>query len=307
MNYNDWLCEWLVTCVKPMVKPRTFEHYNNIVRLQIAPELGNKQLSDLSVSVLQKFAAGLTQKYARSTVMGIINVVKSSLAGAYRFGLVSKSFSGGIKCPKTGEKQIECFTSAEQKKIERYVFESGNDKLFWIVFALYTGLRIGELLALKWGDFDMKHCVVYVNKTCRDSWREGEYEKIIDTPKTETSRRKIPMPKQLSPWIKAVKKRSKSRFAVSGKNGEVISIRSYQRSFELLLKQLKLPHRGFHALRHTFATRALECGMDIESLSKILGHKNPNMTLKHYAHSFMEHQNTMMNKLGKLLIVSSGP
>ena len=82
---------------------------------------------------------------------------------------------------------------------------------------------------------------------------------------------------------------------------KIISVRSYQRSFELLLKKLKIEHKGFHALRHTFATRALECGMDIKSLSEILGHKNTNTTLNRYVHSLLEHKQDMMNKLGKLL------
>ena len=79
-----------------------------------------------------------------------------------------------------------------------------------------------------------------------------------------------------------------------------VSIRSYQESFSNLLKRIGVPHEGFHALRHTFATRAIECGMDVKSLSEILGHKNPTITLKKYVHSLMEHKKDMMNKLGKL-------
>lgn len=82
---------------------------------------------------------------------------------------------------------------------------------------------------------------------------------------------------------------------------EPVSVRSYQRSFELLQKKLKIPRRGFHSLRHTFATRALECGMDVKTLSEILGHKNPTITLNRYVHSLMEHKRDMMNRLGKLL------
>lgn len=86
-----------------------------------------------------------------------------------------------------------------------------------------------------------------------------------------------------------------------GNGSKIITVRSYQRSFELLLKKQKIPHHGFHALRNTFATRAIECGMDVKSLSEILGHKNPTITLKRYVHSFMEHKREYMNRLGKLL------
>lgn len=114
------------------------------------------------------------------------------------------------------------------------------------------------------------------------------------------ARRVIPLPKQLLPLLKGIKKKSDSPFVVSA-NGKPVSIRSYQRSFELLLKRLNIPHKGFHSLRHTFATRALECGMDVKTLSEILGHKNPTVTLNRYAHSLMEHKADMMNRLGKLL------
>lgn len=124
---------------------------------------------------------------------------------------------------------------------------------------------------------------------------------MIDTPKTECSERVIPIPKQLLTRLIEYKKLSSGSYVVFGKGVHGAQIRSYQKSFELLLNRLNLPHKGFHSLRHTFATRALECGMDVKTLSEILGHKNPTITLKRYAHSMLEHKTEMMNKLGKLL------
>lgn len=94
-------------------------------------------------------------------------------------------------------------------------------------------------------------------------------------------------------------KNAKSSYIIEN-NGKPISTRTYQRNFETLLKRLRIPHRGFHALRHTFATRAMECGMDVKTLSEILGHKNATVTLNRYAHSFMDHKKDMMNRIGKL-------
>ena len=203
--------------------------------------------------------------------------------------------------PKPREKEVSCFSVAEQKKIERAIRESGKDRLFGIVLCLYIGLRIGELMALTWEDIDLQRGALSVNKTCRDRWKNGQYLRQLDTPKTVSSKRIIPIPKQLLPYLRAIKKRSLSAFLISGKNGKNVPLRSYQKTFERLLKREDIPHKGFHALRHTFATRALECGMDVKTLSEILGHKNATITLNRYAHSLLEHKQEMMNKLGKLL------
>ena len=97
-----------------------------------------------------------------------------------------------------------------------------------------------------------------------------------------------------------MKRKAKNQYVIS--NGEKpLMVRSYQRSFERLLKRLQIPHKGFHSLRHTFATRALEIGVDVKTLSEILGHKNANVTLQRYAHSMPEHKKEVMNKIGKLL------
>ena len=206
-----------------------------------------------------------------------------------------------IKYPKTNEKHVECFSLQEQKIIEQYVLNSKKDKLLGIIICLYTGLRIGELLALEWNDIDFKLNIISINKSCYDSKNsKGEYERIITTPKTTSSIRIIPIPKQLIIILHKIKNSSHSINIISN-GSKIVSIRSYQKSFELILKKLNISHKGFHSLRHTFATRALECGMDVKTLSEILGHKSPTITLNRYAHSLIEHKKAMMNKIGKLL------
>ena len=304
MKYIDWLIQWLENYIRPSVKMRTYERYRLIIEQHIKDKIGGIELNDLSPLVLQSFITELLQSGNRKTGKGlsansvnaVISVIQGSLKTAHLLGLTKEYTADKLKRPKLKEKPVECFTLAEQKQIEQAVLMGKKDKLYGILLCLYSGLRIGELIALQGSDIDFTKGILTVSKSCHDS-KDGL---IIDEPKTITSRRVIPLPKQLLPILKSIKKKSDSPFVVSA-NGKPVSVRSYQRSFELLLKKLKIPHKGFHSLRHTFATRAIECGMDVKTLSEILGHKNPTVTLNRYAHSLMEYKADMMNRLGKLL------
>ena len=299
MKYKDWLNEWLAMCVKSTAKERTYEKYERICRRHLTPKLGEYEMEMLSASVLQLFVAGMIASLSPNTVNVIISVLKKSLKQAVIYGVAERQYSDGIIRPKLEEKRVECFTKEEQKKIEGYILQSKKQKLVGILLSLYSGLRIGELLALTWDDIDFIAGVLSVTKSCHDGWGKEGYRRIVESPKTGSSVRLIPIPKQLHGVLKRAKKEIGGTYVVGG--DKLISVRSYQRSFELLLKKLNIPRRGFHALRHTFATRALECGVDVKTLSELLGHKNPTVTLNRYVHSLMDHKRSMMNRLGKLL------
>ena len=268
------------------------------------PRIGNIEVNELTPILLQSIVTqlliggnGKTGKgLSANTVNAVISVMQNSLRTARQLGYVKEYTANNVKRPKLKERKIECFSLAEQRKIETAVFKSKKTKMFGIILCLYSGLRIGELIALKWKDIDLLRGVLTVARSCHDE-KNGI---VFDEPKTAASRRLIPLPKQLLPMLKNIKKNSPSEFVVSA-DGKPVSVRSYQRSFELLLKKLKIAHRGFHSLRHTFATRALECGMDVKTLAEILGHRNPTVTLNRYTHSLLEHKSAMMNRLGKLL------
>lgn len=308
MKYKEWLDEWLTHYVKTSSKQRTYERYSQTVSVHIIPHLGEYELSELQPLVLQKFITELLTNGNKRTgkglspnfVKSVISVVQNSLKTAHILGLIPEYTADRIKRPKIVEKQVECFSVAEQKKIEQFVLKSKKPKLKGIILCLYTGLRIGELLALTWDDIDFNKSTLSVTKTCHDGNVNGKHCLISDTPKTENSRRDIPLSKPVLALLREVKKNSVSDYVIADKESSVF-VRSFQRTFELLLQRLDIPHKGFHALRHTFATRALECGMDVKTLSEILGHKNATITLNRYAHSLWEHKSEMMNKLGKLL------
>ena len=297
MKYKDWLEEWLALYVKPAVKIQTFEKYSQFVRLHISPMLGASKIENLNAVKLQKFVIGLSEKgLSPNTVNAIVTVLQSSLRKAVGVGIAKNQYSDKIQRPKTKEHAAECFSVAEQKQIELFAFEGKKPKLYGIVLCLYTGLRIGELLALEWSDIDFEQGVLTVAKSCHDR-KQG---RVTEEPKTKSSQRRIPLPKQLLPMLKKWRKEAKTAYVVED-NGKPVIVRSYQKTFELVLKNLGIPHRSFHVLRHTFATRAMECGMDVRTLAELMGHKNPTVTLNRYAHSLFEHKTEMMNRVGSLL------
>ena len=310
MQYKYWLTEWLLNYVKPTAKTKTYNRYSDIVDHHLIPKLGDYEVEELTPLVVQKIITELLEKgnlkngkgLSANSVNTIISVIQSSMNTAFLLGITSKYEMNKLKRPKFSEKPIECFSSEEQIKLEQAVMKDKREKMKGVIICLYTGLRIGELLALKWSDIDFKKAELTVNKSCHDGInKNGTFCRITDTPKTDTSKRIIPLPKQLIVFLREMKKNSNSEFVISGGKGKLLTVRSYQRSFELLQKRIGIERKGFHALRHTFATRAIECGMDIKSLSEILGHKNPNVTLNRYVHSLMDHKRAMMDKLGKRL------
>lgn len=307
MKYKEWLNEWLSNYVKITLKHRTFIEYSSIVFGHIVPFLGDFEMEELTARTVQNFVNEMIKNgnlkngkgLSSSSVNLIINVLKKSVYSAYNFGLIDNYFVDKISRPKTYEKSVECFTKNEQRQIIGAVTKKTNDPFIGILITLYTGLRLGELLALEWGDIDFVRGMININKSCHDGKCDGKsFGRIIDTPKTFSSNRIIPIPKQIIPLLKKMKQDCKCKNVISD-NGDTIAVRTYQRRFSVLLQGLGIKHRGFHSLRHTFATRALECGMDVKTLSEILGHKSPTITLNRYVHSMIDHKKDMMNLVGK--------
>lgn len=299
MKYSKWIEQWLENYVKPTMKYATYKRYAIQCNLHVLPILGNLEVEKIGQREIQGLYLNLLDKaLAPNTVNSTLSTVKKSLKQAFESGVTQVQTHLSLRC-KTREKQIECFSRSEQHIIEDYVLSSRKRKYCGIIISLYSGLRIGELLALKWSDVDLEKGVIKVTKSCRDCWKEGRYYKINDTAKTAHSVRSVPLPRQITSYLKKIKKQSKSDYVIAGRGEHGAEIRTYQRSFGVLLKNLGIPLRGFHSLRHTFATRALEIGMDVKTLSELLGHSSPTVTLNRYAHSMLEYKTEMMNKLAR--------
>lgn len=176
MKYKEWLNIWLENYIKSSAKERTYTRYEQLIRTHIAVKLGETEVNDLTPIMLQPHVTELLntgnlrtgKQLSPNFVNTIISVIQNSLKTANLVGVANDYMANKIKRPKIVEKQVDCFTVSEQKKIENYVLDSKKDKLFGIVLCLYTGLRIGELLALTWGDIDFGKGLLFVSKTCHD-------------------------------------------------------------------------------------------------------------------------------------------
>ncbi len=310
MKLNDWLDVWLNKYTKHTVKLRTYDRYKYIIEKHINSELGDYELDDLNPQVLQDFVINKLNQgnlktgtgLANNSVIGIVNVLKQALSLAVSLEIISKEYTDKIKLPNPTEKPVNAFEKADQQKLEQYCMNSKKANHIGIVICLYTGLRIGELLALTWEDVDFENGLLKVNKETYRIKQNDIYETIIDKPKTKTSTRLIPVPKTLLAKLKELKKKSKFDHIISTNKNTIVGTRSYQRTFETILKKLGIPYQNFHSLRHTFATRAVEIGIDVKSLAELMGHKNATVTLQRYTHSLLSYKTDIMNKLGKMLV-----
>ena len=247
MKLKEWIDSWLDNYVKPTSKVRTYERYQGLAS-HITDRIGEYNLSELTVIRLQVFVSELLESgnkrttggLSANTVNAVISLLQSSLKTAFAVGEIPFYVADAIKRPRLTRKPIDCFSMSEQKKIEIAVLSEKKKKMFGVLLCLYSGLRIGELLALTWSDIDITKGILTVSKSCHYGHdKEGRYVRIIDTPKTAHSVRIIPSPKQLLPLLKKHRAESGSENVIS-ERGSPIAVRSYQRCFELLLKRLTI-------------------------------------------------------------------
>lgn len=242
---------------------------------------------------------------SKKTVKDMTVVLKSVLTFAMKHKIIDKT-EFEFKIPrKEKTRKVEVFNFEERKKICKYVKNNLCDQTLGILICICTGLRIGEICALKWEDVNLRTEVISVNHTIQriyiNTARKSKI--IISSPKTESSRRTIPIAAELMPLLQQFKSNS-NFYVISGKK-KYIEPRTYRKFFKKMLNILKISKLKFHSLRHTFATQAIENGIDYKTVSEILGHASVGITLNLYVHPDLEHKKECLSKIFNNLVKES--
>ncbi len=311
MTTSELLTEWMQSKQQDRIKTQTYARYMGLIELHIIPAIGEQDIQILTHRQISDFLTEKrhsgNQRYDGGLSSVTINLMLSILNMAFEYAFdreyVEKNPCERVKrIPAVDCKHADAFTKEEQRKLEETIEAENSERLFGITLCLYTGLRIGELLGLEWNDLNEECTILNVSKTVYRSKDEaGEWQLYVDNPKTASSYRRIPLPEHITDKLVKLKNESNSKFIVANKKGERMSTRSYQYIFERLTEKAGVRKLNFHAIRHTFATRALENGVDIKTLSEIMGHKDAGITLNRYAHSMMNTKIEMMRKMTSVI------
>lgn len=332
---GKWMNEWLVTYALPSVKQSTYISYESYIRLHINPELGDIKLTALTLEQVQRFFnkkfAGEKGKKGLSpkSLKNIYNMFHEAINQATVNQKMIRNPLLGVKLPKQQQAERRVLSADEQEILQTVTRMAEELPAYGIIFALSTGVRLGELVALQWKDVNFNNHSIRVRRTAGRLKKVDENgqlveksegttatEIVIRTPKSLTSARIIPIFPEL--WADLMEYREKQNavkdalgsdyhdgdYIFSTVDGRLYDPRTFEDLFKRKVALAKLEETNFHALRHTFATRALEAGMDIKVLSSILGHAQASTTLNLYGHALPDHKKVSMEKMSEFYTTS---
>lgn len=286
---------------RPIVKHSTLCAYMLTLQTHLLPRFGAMETiteGDVQQFVLNKCAEGLAKKTVRDMVAVLKSVVKyGNKRGIFHFE------EWDIEYPAdTGSRPLPTLSLSNQRILMRHLLEQPTPQNIGVLLALCTGMRIGEVCALKWEDVDFTQKTITVRHTVGRIYNceSKTTERIHSSPKTKHSCREIPISKQLLQSLKIVRKHSPATYVV-GTSAQSKEPRSYRDYYGRLLKRLHIPHLVFHGLRHTFATRCIESQCDYKTVSVILGHSNVATTLNLYVHPNLSQKKRCIDRMSNFL------
>lgn len=309
MLVKNYVIEWLAE-QSEYVKVSTYATYSSIFINHIVPYFGEMELDQITVEKNQEFILYLCREGRKDGRGGLsLKMVKDIMTlwnSALRCASDKKylSFYGHrYKYPAMSDSPIfmnhvKCLSVEKQLELVHFLQNSHNVQKVGILLALYTGMRIGEICALRWENIDLTEGQIYVVETLQRIYRKkmtngenittlhpkGVSEIVISSPKSQHSIRTIPLSKNLIKELKDVEQPDEA-FFLTGETGRFMEPRTYRDYYSRLLKRHDLPYVPFHGLRHTFATRCIEAGCDYKTVSELLGHSDVKTTLHLYVHS----------------------
>lgn len=304
-SFSEILNLWLDS-IKVRIKGATESKYRYMINSHIIPHLGKYNVSTLTTIDINSFLNNRLKEGAKETkgelspsyVRTIAIIIEAALKFAADEGMCPLN-KISINKPSIPKHEITVMPYSSQHRLEKILLSENTTVSLGTLIAFHTGMRIGEICALQWNDIDLHNNLIYVRHTISRIDSNGKNRKtklILDTPKTPASNRVIPISSALNPILQKAYSLRCSNFVVS-EDKSFVGTRTFDYRYRQMLKRHNLEVVSFHTIRHTFATRCIQAGMDVKTLSEILGHSSVTITLNTYVHSSIETKRSQIEKL----------
>lgn len=297
---SEWMAYWMENELLGTVKASSYQAYLNQLNRHLLPLLGQYDLSELTPGIVHDFLEKLRDGgLACNTIRGIYRLFSAAMRFALEEGVIRKNPCRKIRAHRGESAEQRVLSRAEQERLRA---AASNEKELPALLSLYTGMRLGEVCALKWSDIDWENSTITIRRTVQriaQTRNTGDSKTMlmIGTPKSLRSHRVLPIPEFVLRRLRAVMKEKEASEYVFGAMAHPAEPRTVQRRFQRQMEKLGISGVHFHTLRHSFATRLLELGVDIKTVSVLLGHGSVKTTLDFYAHSLIENQRAAVERL----------
>ena len=275
------------------VKPSTLACYRRNIRCHILPRLGERVAAELTADEVNDFIEQLQEDYSPKLTREVGGLLLRIVA------IAGVGYGEDVTLPKAKQKAVEVFTEPELRQMGQVILRRPDKTGLGVLLTAYTGLRLGELCGLQWQDVDAGAGLLHIQRTVeRIAQTDGGTCLTVQPPKTENSERWVPIPKEMLRMLQTAQKQPDS-YLLTGRE-RIPDPRTCQYRYKALLERCGVRYRNFHCLRHSYATRCVERGVDVKSVSELLGHADVRTTLKLYVHSSMDYKRRAVEGIGFL-------